>query len=264
VFGSSWLSWSAIIVAAVSSWALKPLAARWASEPKWALRVKLLSGARQLLLIFVMLAALVEVVLSSSGLAASARWVVGGAAALCVLPCFVNAMAGLWLLSSFVDVSPGDRLLTCGHSGRVLAYGLTRLELLTDANELVYVPYLAVTTRPIVTSRSGATSRTEVRLNRHDWTEDMIQFVRQAAILAPYRALTSPVHVSREEDVVTVQLSLARPGSERQMKRLLEAALARYEVEVGDVGAPKQVEPSKRAVFVQEASTVNRRDHHGK
>jgi hypothetical protein len=228
---------------------LKPLAVRWASEAKWALRVKLLAGARLLLLVLLVLAAFAQLVLSGRGLGAPAQWIVCGAAALCVLPCVINAVAGVWLLSA-LDVAPGIRLVACGHSGRVSGYGLTRLELVTDPGDLVYLPYLAIATRPIVTSRRDATSSTKVSLSRHGWTEDMIQFVRQAAILAPYRALSSPVHVSRAEDVLTVQLSLARPASEMQMRRLLEAALARYVMEAEDGDESKRAGPTKEAAIL--------------
>jgi hypothetical protein len=238
---------------------LKPLAVRWASEAKWAVRVKLLAGARLLLLVFVMLAAFAQLVLSTSGLGAPAQWVVCSAAGLCVLPGVINAVAGVWLLSAFVDVSPGNRLFACGHSGRVSGFGLTRLELVSDTDDLVYVPYLAIATRPIVTSRRDVTSSTEVSLRRHDWTEDLIQFVRQAAILAPYRALSAPVHVSRAEDVVTVQLALARPGSELRMRRLLEAALARYAIAAEDVDESKKVEASKDAILLHGVPTASQR-----
>jgi hypothetical protein len=97
-------------------------------------------------------------------------------------------------------------------------------------------------------------------LRRHGWTEDLTHFVRQAAILAPYRALSAPVHVSRAEDVLTVQLSLARPGSEMQMRRLLEAALARYDMAAEEVGGLKQVEPPKDATPLHGVPTANQRD----
>jgi hypothetical protein len=79
-------------------------------------------------------------------------------------------------------------------------------------------------------------------------------------MLAPYRALSAPVHVSRAEDVVTVQLSLARPGSELRMRRLLDAALARYDMAAEDVDGLKQVPPPKDAILLHGVPTAGQRE----
>ena len=248
MFGTSWSSTLLIILALAGSLALRPLATRWARGTKRLTGARVVAAARLGLVVVALTLAQALLVTSSSGLSWPARSVLWGASALCALPWFSNAVAGLWLLSPFSNAGPGDFVVACGQPGRIVGYGITRLELEAEAGWTAHLPYVAVVCRPLLVSNQVRARVSEFTLKRSDWTDDKVQFLRQAAILAPYRALESKVHISHRANLVSVQLVLTRPGSEKQMQHFLEAALTGYEPDRAHVGLEDalDIEPTRQ------------------
>jgi hypothetical protein len=229
MFATFWGSALLIMLALAGSLALRPLAARWARGTTRIRGARVVAAVRLCLVIAAVILAQSLLVNSSSGLPWPLRSVLWAAGALCALPWFSNAVAGLWLLSPFSKAGPGDFVVACGQPGRIVGYGITRLELEAEAGWTAHLPYVAVVCRPLLVSNQVGARASEFTLKRSDWTDDKVQFLRQAAILAPYRALESKVHVARRVNLVSVRLVLTRPGSEKQMQHFLEAAVADYD-----------------------------------
>lgn len=225
MFRMFWSSSLAIAATLAISLALRFLAARWARGPEGGRRARQIAALRLGLVMLVVVVALAQLLTASSGSSWPVRWVLGVVGGVCALPWFVNAVAGLWLLSPFFRARPGDVIVACGHSGRIVGYGSTRLEVETEAGFTAYLPYVAVAIRPVLISNPSRARGMEFSIERSDWTEDKLQVLHEAAILAPYRDLSSPVRLARHADVVSVHLSLSRPGSAARMRRFLEAAL---------------------------------------
>jgi hypothetical protein len=226
-----WSSSFAIGFALASSFGLRVFGARWARGARRAARVRVVAAARLSLALFVVIVAVAQLIMSASGLEEPLRWLVWAMGALCALPWASNGIAGLWLLSPFINARLGDVIVGPGQSGRIVGYGVTRLELETESGGHAHLPYVSVVWRPLLESSPGRPHGTEFTLRAPDWTEGKLQHLRQAAVLAPYRDLSSAVSVTRQADVASVRLSLTRPGSETPMRRLLDAALARYDAD---------------------------------
>jgi hypothetical protein len=219
----------AALAALGASLVLRSLSGRWALDPAAALRIRMVSAVRLLLTIAAVLLVLVQVMLAGGALPLPAQvflWVVGG---LLVFPWLGNAVAGLWFLSRLTDAELGDVIVACGHQGRLRGFGVSRLELLADGGRLVFLPYLSVVREPLSVARRNESVGSRLVLERPEWTEHSLRFLRQAAILAPYRDVTAPVSVSLSGSTTAhVELALVRPDAEGPMLRFLEGALERH------------------------------------
>lgn len=185
-----------------------------------------LAAARLALAALAVLAAAGVLVTRSEALPPPARWLAWGAACLFVLLWCANSLAGLWLLSPFVHLQPGDAVVAGGQPGRVAGYGLVRLHLLTRQGWRADVPYAAVLLRPLLSKPAAEGLYLDLALRRDDWSAAEIEAVRQAAILTPYRHLSAPVQVERRGRVLRVRLRVARAGVEEDLRQLLAAAAA--------------------------------------
>jgi hypothetical protein len=155
-----------------------------------------------------------------------ARWAAWLAAFAAVLFCFVNTVAGLWILSPFVGADLGMEVVAAGRRGRVSAYGLTRLDLLTPAGWSAHLPYWLVALRPLRSSPRGGPCWVELRLRQDHWSDEELRLLRQAAIFSPYRDITSTVTVTRQSQTVTIRLGLTARSPESRVRRQLDQALA--------------------------------------
>lgn len=206
-------------------WALRPLGTRWARDARRGTRARAVAAVRLGLLLIVEGIALFQLIASSSGLTQplrSAAWVT---CTLFAFPWFANSVAGLWLVSPFVSAGPGDDVVACGQPGRIAGYDIVGLELETDTGWTARLAYLTAALRPFLISPQKRARTTGFTLRKPNWTPDEVSFIRQAAILAPFRDLSSPVTISQSEGVVTIHLALSRPEAHAQMARLLDGAL---------------------------------------
>lgn len=235
MFRLFWSSALAISLALALSLALRMLAARWARGREGAERAPRVAALRLGLVLLVVIGALAQLIRASSDFTWPVRWALGAAGALCALPWLANAVAGLWLLSPFFRARPGDAIEACGQRGTLVGFGATRLELRTEAGWTAYLPYAAVAWGPVLIGDPSRARGTRFRIERQDWTDDELQLLREAAILAPYRDLSIPVRLSRRGNVVSVHLGLSRPGAEARMRRFLDAALSRPEARRNDL-----------------------------
>jgi len=227
--GAVWWSCIAIAVAAGSGPALRAAASRWSGGTQGMTRARGVAALRLGLVSFALLGVVAELVATTSSMSHALHWASWSIAAVGVLACLANSLAGLWLLSPFVNASPGDALVTCGLRGRIVDYGLLCLKLETEPGWSAHLLYIAVAARPLLVSKRSRVRETEFLLERQDWTEEAFRCLRQAAVLAPYRDVTAPVTCSRCAERVSVRLSLSHPAAEEQMRALLDATLRRYE-----------------------------------
>jgi hypothetical protein len=166
-----------------------------------------------------------------------ARWVTWLVAFVALLFCFVNAAAGIWILSPFVGADLGMEVVAAGRRGRISAYGLTRLELSTHAGWSAHLPYWLVALRPLRTSPRGGPCWVELRLRQDHWSDKELSLLRQAAIFSPYRDITSKVTVTCKSHLVTIRLGLTAGSLESPVQRQLEQALAELRAQ------PKRTSP---------------------
>jgi hypothetical protein len=180
--------------------------------------------------------ALTELIRWSSTASPSIQWLAWALSALCAVPWLANALAALWLLAPGLHGAPRGLLLSNGRPARIAGYGVARLALTTAAGWDVHYPYLTLAFRPLLATGPSSADGTELWLEG-DWTEARLQRLRQAAILAPYRDLSSQVSLSRQGQRVRVRLALAAPGAQAQMQRYLEAAVADPDTAPGRPGS---------------------------
>lgn len=223
------MSWPIIVVSAC--FVLAHLALRSQSPPpargqrrramlKAAAVVRIISSAA---LVVLLLLPLLE---HAAALPLPARWAAWLAASAALLLCFVNATAGLWILSPFVGADLGVEVVAAGRRGRITGYGVMRLEVSTHAGWSAHLPYWLVALRPLRTSPRGGPCWVELRLRQDHWSDNELSHLRQAAIFSPYRDITSTVTVTRQSQVVTIRLGLTARGPEFRVQRQLEQALA--------------------------------------
>lgn len=189
------------------------------------LRLGLRSGALALALLY----GAAKAWHASAGLVPSARWWLWGAGAVLLLPLFVNSVAGLWFLLRLGPRGLDGSLTALGHTGRVRDVGLTRIALVEEGERVVLLPYLPLAWRPLALAPPATTSASCVLLERESWSEERRGFLRQAAILSPYRDEAYPVSVSISGRVAKVSISLVRPEALNLLERSLERALDEYE-----------------------------------
>lgn len=220
-----WTRALAFSLAVGASWALRAPGVRWARDPKRVARARVVAAARLSLMLLGGWLVLSQLVGSSRGLSPLLQWSLWVAGALLALPWFANAVAGLWLVSPFVGAGPGDTVVACGQPGRIAGYGIARLELQTETGWTAYLFYLTVALRPFLVSPQSRASLMELAFKKVHWTPEEIAFLRETAVLAPFRDLSVPVTISRHDDVVRVQLALVRPEAQERMRQCLESAL---------------------------------------
>jgi hypothetical protein len=231
--------------------ALGSIGPRWARAGNTARRVRVIAATRLGLLLFAQLLALGQLLAwadaagrsepgAVSGLSGPIReWLWVGSAALTV-PAILNTIAGLWSVSPLVAAGPGATVLAWGQPGRIVAYGLAHLALETEAGWNAQLLYLTLAVRPLLLSQRRPPRGAQFDFEDRAWTEERIECLRQAAILAPYRDLSSPVTLSREANIVSLRVALTRPNAGALVHRLLDAALAAH-----DASASQPV-PSER------------------
>lgn len=157
------------------------------------------------------------------------RWTITLAAGGCLLAVILNAVAGLWLLSPFVGADLGLEVIASGVRGTIRGYGWARLEVTSRAGWAAHVLYASVAVRPFIICRHNESRVVELTLRRDRWQDDELQYLRQVAVLSPYRDPSIPVSVSRLERVATVRLGLAQGATQERMQRRLERALSRLQ-----------------------------------
>lgn len=162
----------------------------------------------------------------AEALSPPARWAAWLAAAAVLAFVCVNATAGLWILSPFVGVELGMKIVAAGRRGRIGAFGVTRLEVWTPGGWSAHLPYWLVALRPLRTSPRGGPCWVELRLRQEHWSDDELRLLRQAAIFSPYRDITSAVTLTRQSQIVTVRLGLTARSPEARVRRQLEQAIA--------------------------------------
>jgi hypothetical protein len=189
---------------------------------KGASAIRLISGALIVLVLLWVAAELAE------AWPQPVRWMVWFAALAAALIASGNVLAGLWVLSPFAGVDPGAVVVAAGHRGRVVGYGTGRLELVTRNGWSVRLPYLRLVYQPLLVRRSDRPRRVELAFHRPHWSEEELAHLLQAALLSPYRDLTSPASVVRQADVVTVHLGLCHRGAEPHVRHLLEQVISEF------------------------------------
>lgn len=224
---TSWYLLSAITTSLLLSLALRSLAHRLSRDAFAAGWARLLAAARIALMLACMgfgLAFAMRLVTPLALPAQAFLWVLGG---ILVLPWLANGIAGLWFLSRAHDGGLGDRVVACGHSGRIRDFGVTRLELESDGDDRVFLSYLSLARSPISVQKMGRSVGSTLVIERSEWSEDDLRFLRQTAVLAPYRDVTAPVSVEASGSRATVSMALVRSEAEAATKRLLLDALER-------------------------------------
>lgn len=221
-----WYSGFAAAGALLASVSLRPLLRRLAADPRAAGRVRWVAAARIALVLFAAGFVLVQIMRIGASWSFSVQafaWAFGG---LLALPWLSNGVAGLWFLARAGDAGIGDGIVARGQSGRIRDFGLTLLELESDAERLVCVPYASLLREPFLIKRRGSRVASTLTFEQPEWSEDDLRFVRQAAVLAPYRDVTAPVSVDARGSLLTLSMALVRPDADVLMKRLLLDGLA--------------------------------------
>ena len=158
----------------------------------------------------------------------AARWTLTLAAGGCTLAVLLNTAAGLWLLSPRVGADLGLDVIASSSSGTIRGYGWARLEVMTRDGWTAHLPYAAIALRPFSVHRHDAPRVVELRLRHDRWHDDDLRYLRQLAVLSPFRDASLPVSVSHRACVATVRLGLAQRASEAGVQRQLERALSRH------------------------------------
>jgi hypothetical protein len=189
---------------------------------KVAAAVRITAGAALLMLL------LLPLLERAGALPAPARWAAWIAASAAVLLSLINAAAGLWILSPWVGVDLGMDVIAAGRRGTITGYGVTRLDISTQAGWSAHLPYWLVALRPLRTSPRTGPCWVELRLRHDHWSDGELRLLRQAAIFSPYRDLTASVSVTRRSQLVTIRLGLTARSPESRVQRQLEQALAEH------------------------------------
>ncbi|MBN2194971.1 MAG: mechanosensitive ion channel [Polyangiaceae bacterium] len=95
----------------------------------------------------------------------------------------------------------GDRLSLGDFSGEVREVGLSRIHLRRADGSSVLLPNRLLNTHPILVERSRHTARVVVRLELPESpTSEVLERLRRAAALSPYRVIGSVLTVTRDPD----------------------------------------------------------------
>lgn len=248
--------WRVVIIAAAAALlgVLGPYVHR-SAEPRRqrAALVKAASAVRMLASATIVLLLLWELVERTGTWALPVRWAIWSAALVLALVWVGNVLAGLWVLLPFVGAEPGALVVASGHRGKIVGYGSSRLELSTRNGWSVHVPYLRLVYEPLLVRARDRPRRVELEFQRARWSEEQLASLRQAALLSPYRDLTSPVGVTRQADVVTVHIGLCHPGAQTQLRHFLEHVIS----ELGTAAAGStQLDGARSAVGAAAAPTA--------
>ncbi|MEY4546319.1 MAG: hypothetical protein RL685_2514 [Pseudomonadota bacterium] len=225
---SLWSLAIAATLALTSVLALRPLGARWARSPHGGGGARAIAALRLCLMTLVVLGVLAALGAWSHSAPRPLQWALWAVTLLGALAWLTNAIAGLWLLSPRIDAAPGTTIVACGQRGRIVGYGVTSLELATDQGMIAHLPYLAISRRPLLIDEQRRARSVELTFAVPGWTQGHLDFLRQAAVLAPFRDVASPVTLSRSGDQLSVRVSLAHHAAEEEMRKLLERRLAEY------------------------------------
>jgi hypothetical protein len=174
----------------------------------------------------------------TSALPPAARWTAWLMTSVALLLCFVNATAGLWILSPFVGADLGMDVVAAGQRGKIRGYGLARLEVSTLAGWSAHLPYWLVALRPLRTLPRDGPCSVELRMRQEHWSDTEVSLLRQTAIFSPYRDITSKVMVTRHSRLVTIRLGLTSGSAESQVQRQLEQALAELRAQAKRTSPP--------------------------
>jgi hypothetical protein len=171
------------------------------------------------------------------------RWTLTLAAGGCLLVVILNACAGLWLLSPFVGADLGLEVIASSTRGTIVGYGWARLEVTTPTGWTAHVPYASLALRPFVVCRQDGPRVVELVLRREHWHDAELQYLRQLAVLSPYRDPSVPVRVSRRARVATVRFGLAQRATRESALRHLERGLSSSESSLRQRGAGRAQAP---------------------
>jgi hypothetical protein len=149
-------------------------------------------------------------------------WLLAGSGSIAVL---INWIAGLWLLSPWIGADPGREIQVSHLRGTIHGYGWFRLAIYTSAGWLAHIPYASFLFRPVLMRREDGARAVVLTFRREHWTPDQTRYLRQAAILCPYRDPSYPVTVSLRARTLEVRLGLALGASEERVRALLEHAI---------------------------------------
>lgn len=155
------------------------------------------------------------------------RWTITLVAGGFLLAITLNTLACLWLLSPIVGADLGLAVTAAGQRGTICGYGWARLRLTTHAGWVAHLPYAAIAVRPFIVRGRDGPRVVELTLRREHWDDDELQYLRQVAVLSPYRDPSVPVRVSRRDRVATVRLGLAPGVTRERMQHHLERARTR-------------------------------------
>ncbi|HTV24704.1 MAG TPA: hypothetical protein VMG12_38695 [Polyangiaceae bacterium] len=189
--------------------------------------LKAIAALRAVLVATLALVTFAAVHAAVAALSDAARWIITLAVGAGVLAVVLNAAAALWLLSRFVGADLGLEVIAANQRGILSGYGWACLEVTTDAGWTSHLPYAAVAMRPFSVCRHDGPRLVELTLRRPRWREDDLQYLRQVAVLSPFRDPSLPVSVSHRARVATVRLGLAQRATHDAALRHLERALAR-------------------------------------
>ena len=222
----TWATCIGALVFAVSSLALPARSV----EPRPSKRrigwIKGLAALRAIVSMMVASFAFSAVVETAARASDAVVWTTTLAAGGCLLAFTLNTLACLWLLSPFVGADLGLEITASGLSGTIRGYGWACLEVTTHAGWAAHLPYASIAIRPFVVRRQDGPRVVRLTLHREHWDDDELQYLRQVAVLSPYRDPSLPVSAWRREGVVTVRLGLAQGVTQERMQRHLEQAHA--------------------------------------
>jgi hypothetical protein len=149
-------------------------------------------------------------------------WLLAGSSSLAVS---INWIAGLWLLSPWIGADPGREIQVSHLRGTIHGYGWFRLAISTPAGWLAHIPYASFLLRPVLVRREDRARAVVFTFRREHWSPDQTRYLRQAAILCPYRDPSHPVTVFLRPRTLEVRLGLALGASEEHVRGLLEHAI---------------------------------------
>lgn len=207
---------------------------RWIA---WLKGLVALRSIASTLLGFCVFSAVLDAIASASD---AVQWTVTLAAGGGLLAVVLNTLAGLWLLSHLVGADLGVEVVVSGLRGTIRSYGWARLELTTHAGWTAHLSYVSIAVRPFSVRRQDGPRMVELTLRRDHWDEKALQWLRQVAVLSPYRDPSISVSVSCRARAATLRLGLAQHVTQERMQHYLERALVRLCQPTGGEGADRR------------------------
>lgn len=221
-----WLSLTLGVGALVGAFSLRDWSSNWPTEGVPPLAARAASAVRLLLASAAVALLGLEIAAAARNLPAPGAYSIWLGCGLLSVPWFINLLIGLSLLIRLGNVNLGAQVTACGHSGKLRGFGITRLELELTAGRSVFLPYLAMSGKPLTLTERSRSVQSRVVVQQAAWSDTQLAFLYQAAVLSPYRDVSAAVRVERDgEERAIVHISLIRPGCEPQVTRCLRAAL---------------------------------------